>query len=359
MKTLPWLRSMAPVVLLGLAGLLIPACSPKTKEAPPAATESAPPTAAAADSTTPVAKVGDQVITEGELQNEVAHDLRAIDAQIYNVKKQGLDRLIDNRLMEAEAKARGVSVDELKRKEIDEKTKPATDEDAQKFYDENKSRIPGEYTALKDRIKEFLDKRAQENAREAFVKGLREKAKVVVLLSPPRTKVDIGDAPVLGKAGAPVTMIEFSDYQCPFCRRAEQTVKLIREQYKDQLRLVFKDYPLPFHPRAMPSAIAARCAGEQGKYWEYHDKLFAGSSLEQADFERYAKDLGLDTKKFAECLKSPKVREAIEADAKQGASVGVSGTPAFFINGRVITGAQPPEAFREIIDEELAKAKAS
>jgi protein-disulfide isomerase len=357
MKTLPWLRWMAPVVLLGLAGVLIPACSPKTKEAPPAATESASP--AAADSTTPVAKIGNQVITEGELHSEVANDLRTIDTQIYNIKKQGLDRLIDQRLMEAEAKAQGMTVDELTRKEVNEKTKPVTDEDAKKFYDENKARIPGEYTALKDRIKKFLDQRAQENAREAFVKGLREKAKVVVLLSPPRIKVAIGNAPVRGKADAPVTMIEFSDYQCPFCRRAEQTVDLIREQYKDRLKIVFKDFPLPFHPRAMPSAIAARCAGEQGKYWEYHDKLFAESGLEQADFDRYAKDLGLDTNRFTECLKSERPREAVQADVEQGKSVGVSGTPAFFINGRLLSGAQPPEAFREIINEELARADAS
>jgi len=358
-KTSPWLRWMAPAVLLGLAGLAIFACTPKGEEASPAANGNAATVAGATNPSTPVAKIGDQVITDGELEAEVAHELQAIDAQIYGVKKDGLDRLIEKRLLAAEAKARNLTVEELMQKEVVGKTKHTTDEDAKKFYEENKARIPGEYAALKDRIMQFLGQRSEETARQAFLKGLREKSKVAILLSPPRIKVDIGNAPVQGKSDAPVTVVEFSDYQCPYCRRAEETVKIIQAQYKDRLKWVFKDFPLAFHPRAMPSAIASRCAGEQGKFWEYHDKLFVGTGLEDSDLERYAKELSLDMSKFTECAKSQRFRDAVQADMKQGQSVGVSGTPAFFINGRSLSGAQPPEAFREIIDEELAKESAS
>ena len=134
---------------------------------------------------------------------------------------------------------------------------------------------------------------------------------------------------------------------------------VLKGKYPTQIRWVFKDFPLSFHQRAMPAALAARCAGDQGKYWEYHEKLFSGKGLQDDDLKGYAKEIGLDENKFGECLAGKRFQAGVDADMKLGQSVGVSGTPAFFINGRMLSGAQPPEAFVEIIEEELSRKNPS
>lgn len=162
--------------------------------------------------------------------------------------------------------------------------------------------------------------------------------------------------PVRGNSQAKVTIIEFSDFQCPFCGRAEPTLKQIFETYGDQVKLVYKNFPLPFHEHAQDAAIAALCAKDQGKFWEYHDVLFQNQdSLKITDLKKYASDLSLKTQNFNSCLEDKKYKGQIEADMMEGNKLGVRGTPAFFINGRLVSGAQPFENFRTIIDEELKK----
>ena len=182
--------------------------------------------------------------------------------------------------------------------------------------------------------------------------------------APQYIDVSEDDDPVLGDPDAPITIIEFSDYQCPFCERFfQQTLPSIKSDYIDdgKAKLVYRDFPLPFHPNADDAAVAANCAGEQGKYFEMHDKLFeaqaAWSGLQDpnAEFTGYAKGLGLDEKKFTNCLADPKVKAEIQADATDGAQAGVSGTPSFFVNGRLLVGAQPYAAFKAVIDDELSK----
>jgi protein-disulfide isomerase len=172
-------------------------------------------------------------------------------------------------------------------------------------------------------------------------------------------KVDIGDAPVKGNKNAKVTVVIWSDYQCPFCTRAEATLKQVEKEYGDKVRFVFKDLPLPFHPNAKPAATVARVARESGKFWEMHDKLFANQkALARPDLEKYAAEMGLPEAKVKAALDSNKFEKQIDADVKQGAKLGANGTPAFFINGRFLSGAQPFEAFKAIIDEEAIKADA-
>jgi len=351
-------RWIIPAVLALAACFTLPACSPK-KEAPPAAPSASSSAGAAADPSTPVAKIGDAVITEGELRTEVENELKSIETQIYAIKQEGLRRLIEKKLIEADAKAKGMSADALLAKETTSKVAKVTDDDAKKFHEQNKERIQGSYDQLKDRIRTFLQERNQRQAREAFVSGLRKQAKVAILLEPPRVDIPVDNSPIRGSENAPVTIIEFSDFECPFCRRSQSTIAAIKEKYPKQVRWVFKDFPLSFHQRAMPAALASRCAGDQGKYWEYHDKLFSGTGLADEDLKRYAKEIGLDENKFGDCLAAQRFREGVNADMKQGQAVGVSGTPAFFINGRMLSGAQPPEAFREIIEEELSRKNAS
>ena len=173
----------------------------------------------------------------------------------------------------------------------------------------------------------------------------------------PVQKVDLGTAPVKGSSDAPVTLVAFSDFECPFCSRAANTVKQMEEEYKGKLRVAFKHQPLARHQNAKIAAAASMAAHEQGKFWEMHDKLFANqTALDRPALEKYAQELGLDLGKFKASLDSNKFDDYITKDSAQGTQLGASGTPTFFINGRQIVGAKPPEVFRRVIDEELKKA---
>ncbi len=172
-----------------------------------------------------------------------------------------------------------------------------------------------------------------------------------------RYQVSVDDDPSLGPDDAPITIIEFSDYQCPYCRRwAEQVEKQLLEAYGDKIRFVYRDFPLTqIHDQAFAAAEAANCAGEQGKYWEYHDALFAQKyGLGQDAYLQYAQDIGLDVDQFAECLKTHRYKDEVQADLDEAMQIGVRSTPTFFINGIAVVGAQPLEVFQSLIDKELA-----
>jgi protein-disulfide isomerase len=171
-----------------------------------------------------------------------------------------------------------------------------------------------------------------------------------------RVDVSTDDDPSIGPADAPVTIIEFSDYQCPYCQVwYKQVYQQLLASYPDKIRFVYRDLPLPMHPEAVPAAEAANCAGEQNAYWKYHDALFDQQyGLNRAAYEHYAADLGLDTEAFAACLDSHRYQGEVQADANDATRVGISGTPSFVVNGRILVGALPFSDFKTVIDEELA-----
>lgn len=177
--------------------------------------------------------------------------------------------------------------------------------------------------------------------------------------APSAVKVSVDDDTVMGSDDAPVTIIEFSDYQCPFCSRFwSQTLPQIKSEYIDtgKVKFVYRDFPLSsIHPSAQKAAEAAECAGEQEKYWEMHDKVFANQqAIDVASLKAYAQQIGLDTAKFNDCLDSGKMTAEVQKDFSDGQAAGVSGTPAFFINGKLVSGAQPFSVFKQAIDAELA-----
>ncbi len=154
-----------------------------------------------------------------------------------------------------------------------------------------------------------------------------------------------------------VTIYEYSDFECPYCGKAQPTVEEVLRAYPDTVRLYFRHYPLDIHPRAMPSAIAAVCAEEQGKFWQLHDLMFANqNNLEDADLQKYASDIGLNMTKFNACLSSPEASQKVQQDMLGAASAGVSATPTFAIGESQVRGAQPFSKFKSLIDSELAKA---
>jgi len=307
----------------------------------------------------PVATVGSQTITRAQLEAHVRAKLIELDNQRYEALREGLDEMIADDLFKQEAKARGIAPEALEKQEIESKIPAATDAEIKKVYDDNKEQL-GEATldSVKPQILDYLKQQKEAERRDAFITELKGKYKTTVALQPPVVEVSTGGRPSRGGGtNAPVTIIAFSDYECPFCKRAEGSVSKVMSTYGDKVRYVHRDFPLPFHEHARPAAEAARCAEAQGKFWEYHDKLFASQDLSPDKLKELATQLGLDRSKFDECLAKQPYDAGIEKDIADGAEVGVSGTPAFFINGRLLSGAQPFEKFKEVIDEELARPK--
>jgi protein-disulfide isomerase len=209
---------------------------------------------------------------------------------------------------------------------------------------------------VKTQLRDAYKQAKMQQARQDYLKALRADSNVVVLLSAPRVEVAHDPARLRGNSKAPVMIVEFSDYQCPYCHSVEPTVKELLAKYGDKVSLSYRDFPLTaIHSQAMIAAVASRCALEQGKFWEYHDQLFAASKLEKDDLIDYARNLKLDDKQFGSCLTSEKYKADIEKDEQEGRKAGVNGTPGFFINGVFLNGAQPKDAFTRVIDEELAR----
>ena len=276
----------------------------------------------------------------------------------FEFMERGLDQLIERKLIELEAESRGVSVEELLDSEIGAKVSEVTDEQVDSFYEENKARIPQPKEQVADQIRQYLGQQRGAQLRSELLTQLRSTYAVSTHLEPMRFEVSSKGSPAKGPEDAPVTIIEFSDFECPFCSRVLPTLEQIAEQYGDQVRIVFRQFPLDnLHPRARKAAEASLCADEQGKFWEMHDRMFANQrQLGVDDLKRQAGELGLDSEAFAECLDSGRFAAQVEEDLQAGQRVGVSGTPAFVINGRFLSGAQPFEAFAKVIDDELERS---
>lgn len=276
---------------------------------------------------------------------------------LYEARRMALDEIIGNELIDQEAKTRGVDRGALIKAEIDAKVTMPTEFDVAAWYKANPQRVQGApLDQVAGPIKSLMVQERTQAARQELLDGLKAKTNVTVTLTPPRTKVADAGRPARGPAGAPIEIIEFSDFQCPYCLRAHPTVQQVLSTYGDKVRLVYRHYPLPNHPNARPAAEASACADEQGKFWQYHDRLFENQSkLTDADLKQHATSVGLDAATFNACVDSHRFASDVEDDMEAGEAAGVSGTPAFFINGRVLSGAQPFDAFKRIIDEELGR----
>jgi protein-disulfide isomerase len=262
--------------------------------------------------------------------------------------------------LEKEAKKRGITVDQLLKAEVTDKVGEIPDKEIEDFYIQNKDRLAGHtLEELKAPIRQQMFARKSSIYRTNFVDRLKSAADIKILMEPPRVEVSIDDDPMKGDKNAAVTIIEFTDYQCPFCGRARPTVKQLISDYGNKIHYVLRDFPLDFHPYAKKAAEAADCAGDQGKYWDYSDLLWQNQrALEVSDLKKYAGQLKLDQKKFDTCLDSGQFTAEVSKDQADGLKAGVNGTPTFFINGQMLSGALPIDKFKEVIDEELKNPKA-
>lgn len=306
----------------------------------------------------PVATVNGEPITRAELEEGIAPEISKLEEQAYALRREQLDQLIAARLLAARARKEGITVEALVAREITDRVSPVSDDDVQRFIAANRARLPADPSAVEPQIREYLADERRNARRDAFLEELRRDATIAVHLEAPdvfRAPIETADAPSRGPADAPVTIVEFSDFHCPFCRRVQPTLEQVLAKYPSQVRLVYKHFPLDsLHPQARRAAEASWCAQQQGKFWPYHDRLYqAGTDASAGTLDRLAAEVGLDGQSFEQCLAGGQAAAAVQAHVAEGAKYGVTGTPGFFINGRFLSGAQPLENFVRVIEEEL------
>ena len=339
---------LSGVLVLAVAAGTLPACADQAK-GKPAETKSA-------DGAQVLAVVNGKPITEADVRKNSAEQFAQLERDYEQNKHQllegQLDQLIQDRLLEAEAAAKGVTKEQLL---ANLQAPTITDAEVDAFYEQNKAQIPRPKEQVADQIKQYLAQRGQFEAREKLFNELEGKYKVEMKLEPMRTQV-AAVGPAKGPATAPVTIVEFSDFECPFCARLIPTLDQVTAKYGDKVRVVFRQFPLAMHAKAQKAAEASLCANDQGKFWEMHDAMFQNQQALAVDaLKAKAAELGLNAEAFNSCLDSNKYATQVATDMKEGSAAGVSGTPALFVNGRFISGAVPLEQITEVIDDELRR----
>jgi protein-disulfide isomerase len=279
---------------------------------------------------------------------ELATDYEKLDAnlrnrieqereRIYNEERAALDDVIQKRALEAAARAKGMTVEQFTQS-IESDVAPVTKADIDFIIAyENSKQKAAELPPGPQRLEAAIRAARVAQKRDAAVAAARSTASVNVNIEPPRVNVSTANAPVAGSPDAKVKLLVFTDFECPYCKESEPVLARLARQYGDRLAVFYRNYPLPNHLYAQPAAAAAICAAEQGKYFEMHDMLFAHQNdLAHPDYAAWAEDAGLDPAKFDQCRASSAPAKVINADIRDAVAAGVSGTPAFFVNGRLV-----------------------
>lgn len=285
-----------------------------------------------------LATVNGARITLGDVEEALKPVIFEAQEKMYEMRKQVLDTKINNLLLEEEAKKRQVTPQALYDSEIKSRMKPVTVEDAQKLYDDNKGRFTESFDQMKASLTSYIEQQRAKEAESQYADELRKSAAVKVHLAqpdPPTLKIATDDQPSKGPASASVTIVEFTDFECPSCAYTQPILEEVVKGFGEQVRLVVRDFPLDQHMHAFKAAEAAEAAREQGKYWEYTALLFKNQkALEVAQLKEYAEQVGLDRKRFDEALDSGKFADKVKRDLREGEAIGVNSTPTVFINGK-------------------------
>jgi protein-disulfide isomerase len=316
-----------------------------------------------------VAVVNGESITEDQLNKAAAPDLERLERKreqflvtLERDKKtameEALDDLVNDKILETEAKKRNITVDQLVRSEVQDKVAQPNEDTIRKFYDDNRAMIKGSFIETALEIRNYLVQQGQQKAFTTFIANLRKSYGYKSMLEPARSKVEVQGHPSKGPSAAPVTIVEFSDFECPYCGGLFPTLKRVEENYKDKIRIVYRQFPLNnLHPNAQKAAEASLCANDQNKFWQLHDEMFTDQkNLTVADLKAKATKLSLDNAAFTTCLDSGKHANAVRESINEATKLGLDGTPVIFINGRFLGGNQPYDAIAKIVDDELARA---
>ena len=277
----------------------------------------------------------------------------------YQTEKSSIEQTLMEEILKAEVTKRGLaSQEDLLRIEVEEKAAAPNPAEIAKMYEQFKDRLQGmDLEQATPLIARQLMQQKQGERFQVYIEELKTTYNVKITLpypEVPRMEVSADDDPFLGTDGAPIEIIQFAEFQCPYCGKAGEAIEQVLAEYPGKIKMVYRDFPLGFHDRAIPAAVAANCSGEQGKYWEMHGLLMDNQrALSEEDLSGHAVTLGLNIDQWNTCRKDPKQEAEVRKDLADGSAVGVTGTPAFFINGIMLSGALPFSEFKSIIDEEL------
>ena len=312
-----------------------------------------------ADGNAVIAEINGEKLTAADLDQQEASKLLQSRYAYYEVQRKALDELIDQHLLEAQARKQALTVDQLLDHEVNSKL-PAepTDDQIHVYYEGLETDKPFDQD-MKEKIRQHIHEARVTKAKAAYFKTLRSQAKIMIDLAPPSASVDLAGSPILGSKNAPVVLVEFADYQCPYCQKVHVELDKLHKEFGDKLAIAYKDFPLPMHQNAEKAAEAARCAGVQGKFWEFHDKLFVDKKLEPADLKQEASALQLNITQFDACLDSGSEAAAVQKDAVEGKHLGLTGTPSFFANGHFFSGAMTYDALRDMVAQQLKASQSS
>ena len=307
----------------------------------------------------PLAVVAGQPIYEDDLLPFIQAQVFQLRVQEYEVKSKALENLVNQKLLEAEAKKKGIPTEKVLAQEVDAKVPEPTEAELQALYIVQKEQLRKSFDELRAQLQQLLKRAKLQQARQDYYTRLREQAAVSIYLQKPKVEVSYDPARFRGSPKAPVVIVEFSDFQCPYCQAVAPTLKKLLAKYEGRVSLAYRDLPLrDIHPQAQLAAEGSRCAVEQGKFWEYHDLLFENpNKLNREGLVEQARRLKLDEKQFDSCLSSGKYKAQVEQDLQMGLRAGLTGTPGFFINGSMLSGNLPQEAFERTIEAELAASK--
>ncbi|HUO59805.1 MAG TPA: thioredoxin domain-containing protein [Candidatus Acidoferrales bacterium] len=304
-----------------------------------------------------VAEVNGHALTAADLEHSKSGSLLQARYTYYQTERKALDELVDEKLLALAAAEKNETVDQMLANDVYKGITGPTEDQMQVYYEGMESDEP--YSAMRTRLYDHILDMRKSKARAAFVKTLREKANLHITLQPPTSDVNTTGAPIDGSKNAPLQLVEFADYECPYCQKVNPSMHQLKKEYGDRLTIVYKEFPLPMHKHAQKSAEAALCAGEQGKYLEFHDMLFNTRALEVADLKKYAVQAGMDGNAFNQCLDSGKEAAAVAKDLDEGKALGLTGTPSFFLNGHYFHGGMEYSALKEMVDQEIYAMQAS
>lgn len=303
------------------------------------------------------ARVDGKTILVKEVNESAESDLFTAESEIYNIKKTHLDQMIADKILAGEARKHNKSLDELRGEIRKEAEAAVTDEKVKEFYEAHTFRFGGRMLEdVKGDVRQMLVEKEVYEKESKLVSELRKQHDIQIYLKEPSIEIDTAGQPTRGPKSARITLVEFSDFQCPYCAKFKDSVDQIWKEYPNDVRQVFRHNPLPNHPKAKSAHHASVCAQRQGKFWEYRDILFMHpQGLDDTSLQSYAAMLGLNMEEFDACMKDAEIDLGLDRDVEYAYSVGVRGTPTSFINGALVAGFRPYDQLKEIIEEKLNK----
>jgi protein-disulfide isomerase len=305
-----------------------------------------------------VAEVSGQKLTRAQLEQSQTAKLLQARYQYYLAEHEAVNQLIDDQLLEMEAQREHLTVEQLLAREVTGKVKGPTEDQLEVFYEGLQTSEP--YEAVREKIVGTIRQIRLTKARTAYLQSLHSPASVHIALAPPQAEVALDNAPWRGPQDAPVVIVEFADYECPYCQKVHPELKKLQEEFTDKVAVAFKDFPLPMHRYSGKAAEAAHCAAQQDKFWDFNDILFDNNQrLEPTQLKEYARRLKLDASRFDLCLDKGEQTAAVQKDFAQAQRLGLTGTPSFFINGHFLSGAVKYSTLREIVEQQLAALRSS